>query len=181
MTQVLPMLDYETASPEVRAAWDGEIAVRGRITNMKRTFLHSPESFKVMMEFYTVYERLVPVVGKRAVWLFCHAISSGNDCLICSMYFRRNLIDSGVNPSDYVPTEDEQLLIDFGRMFSHANPTHKPDPEIWPRIKARFDAVQIVDLTVFGGLMVANNIFNDFLEVPLDDALYDYMPDGAQG
>jgi hypothetical protein len=44
------------------------------------------------MEFYTLYNRLIPVIGKRGVWLFCHSISKGNACLICTTYFRRALI-----------------------------------------------------------------------------------------
>lgn len=180
MKSQLPMIDYETASDEVKAVWDEEVAKRGRMTNMKRTFMHSLPAFRIYMEFYTLYDRLLPVLGKQKLYLFCHAISTGNDCIICSMYFRRNLIDSGINPDTYEPSEDEQVFIDFGRSFSHANPTHRPDPAIFPKLKARLTNEQMVDLVCFGGLMVASNMFNDFLGVNLDEALYDYLPDGKQ-
>lgn len=176
MTAFIPMLDYDKATPEQRETWDAEIAKRGRITNMKKTFLHSVPAFHAYMEFYVLYERLLPVFGKRAVWLFCHAISSGNDCLICTMYFRRNLLDAGVDPATYEPDENEQLFIDFGRSFSHANGGKKPSAELWGKLKEKLSNEQLVDLVGLGGLMVATNMFNDYIDIPLDDSLYEYMP-----
>lgn len=38
----IPQIDYDTALDEIRAAHDEEVRVRGRMTNMKRTLLHSP-------------------------------------------------------------------------------------------------------------------------------------------
>jgi Enoyl-(Acyl carrier protein) reductase len=36
--------------------------------------------------------------GERRTWLFCHAISTRADCLICSTFFRRLIIDAGEDP-----------------------------------------------------------------------------------
>jgi hypothetical protein len=174
MTAHISMIDRDEASPEVLAAWDGEIAARGRITNMKRTLLQSLPTFRAFMEFYTLYNKLVPVIGKRGVWLFCHAISNGNECVICTTYFRRSLIDDGVRPESYAPTPEEQLLIDFGLQFSRAHGGKKPDPKIWAELKKRYNSEQLTDLVGLGGQMVANNLFNDIVEVDLDEALYDY-------
>jgi hypothetical protein len=33
------------------------------------------------------------LVGERRAWLFCHAISTESDCLVCSTFFRRLIID----------------------------------------------------------------------------------------
>ncbi|MBN8889206.1 MAG: hypothetical protein J0H91_02795, partial [Rhodospirillales bacterium] len=41
MSHITP-IDYETASEAVRAEHDREVQLRGRMTNMKRTLLHSP-------------------------------------------------------------------------------------------------------------------------------------------
>ncbi|MDR3515730.1 MAG: hypothetical protein P4M00_07935 [Azospirillaceae bacterium] len=174
MTTHIPMIDPATASPAVRAAYDGEIATRGRITNMKKTLLQSLPVFHTYMEFYTLYNKLIPVIGKRGVWLFCHAISSGNACLICTTYFRRLLIDEGLRPETYAPTAEEQELIDFGHQVSRAHGGAKPDPALWTALKARYTNEQLVDIVGLGGQMVANNLFNDIVEVELDDQLYDY-------
>jgi len=174
MTAHIPMVDRDTASTEALAAWDGEIAARGRITNMKRTLLQSLPTFRAYMEFYTLYNRLIPVMGKRGVWLFCHAISNGNECLICTTYFRRALINDGIRPEAYEPTPEEQRLIDFGLQFSRAHAGKKPDPRIWAELSKRYTAEQLTDLVGLGGQMVATNLFNDIVEIEVDESLYEY-------
>ena len=89
----LSMTDYDSASEEVKREYDDQIAKHGRITNMKRTLLHNVPAFKAYMEWYTLYDLLVPVVGERAMSLYSYAISSGNDCLVCSTFFRKILIE----------------------------------------------------------------------------------------
>ena len=88
----LPMTEYESSSEEVKREYEDQIAKHGRITNMKRTLLHNVPAFKAYMEWYTLYDQLVPVIGDRAISLFSHAISEGNECLICSIFFRKILI-----------------------------------------------------------------------------------------
>ena len=85
----IPMTDYDSAPPEVRAEYDDQIAKHGRITNMKRTLLQHVPSFRAYMEWYTLYDELKPVIGDRALSLFSYAISNGNHCLICSTFFRK--------------------------------------------------------------------------------------------
>lgn len=82
----LPMTEYESSSEEVKREYEDQIAKHGRITNMKRTLLHNVPAFKAYMEWYTLYDQLVPVIGDRAISLFSHAISEGNECLICSIF-----------------------------------------------------------------------------------------------
>lgn len=88
----LPMTEYESSSEEVKREYEDQIAKHGRITNMKRTLLHNVPAFKAYMEWYTLYDQLVPVIGDRAISLFSHAISEGNECLICSIFFRKYLL-----------------------------------------------------------------------------------------
>jgi alkylhydroperoxidase family enzyme len=45
-----------------------------------------------------------------------------------------------------------------------------PD-EVYAPIAARLTREQVVALTAFGALMVATNVFNNALDVPLDDYL----------
>lgn len=168
----LSMTDYETASDEVKREYDDQIAKHGRITNMKRTLLHNVPAFKAYMEWYTLYDLLVPVVGERAMSLYSYAISNGNDCLICSTFFRKILIDSGDDPDDPKISDIEELLIDLGSAIC-VNPHNIPD-EIYDRLKEKFTEEQIVLLIAFAGIMYATNLFNTVAKVPLDDILYKY-------
>ena len=168
----LPMTDYETASEAVRKEYDDQIAKHGRITNMKRTLLLSIPAFKAYMEWYTLYDLLVPVVGERAMSLYSYAISSGNDCLICSTFFRKILIDSGDDPNNPKITDVEELLMDFGSAIC-VNPHDIPD-ELYDRLKEKFTDEQIVLLIAFAGIMYATNLFNTVAKVPLDEILYKY-------
>ncbi|WP_431285672.1 hypothetical protein ACQW02_13055 [Humitalea sp. 24SJ18S-53] len=172
ITHIQP-LDLDTAPAEARAAAAGH-ATHGRITNMKQTLLHSVPAFHAYMEWYTQYDRLLPLFGERAVWLFCHAISSGTDCLICSTFFRRLLLDAGIKPGEYVANEKEALLSAFGRQFLTAQGEGKSGPVLWAKLNAAHPPAVLVDLVAFGGLMVATNLFNNMVGVQLDEYLEDY-------
>lgn len=168
----LSMTDYNSASEEVKREYDDQIAKHGRITNMKRTLLHNVPAFKAYMEWYTLYDLLVPVVGERAMSLYSYAISSGNDCLVCSTFFRKILIDSGDDPDNPKISETEELLMDFGSAIC-VDPHNIPD-ELYDRLKEQFTEEQIVLLIAFAGIMYATNLFNTVAKVPLDEILYKY-------
>jgi hypothetical protein len=159
-------------TPAQQAAHDSKIARDGRVTNMQRTLLHSVPSFNAYIEWYNLRDLLIPVFGNRAIWVFCHTISAGTDCLICSTFFRRLLIDDGLSPESYAPTAEERLLESLGRTF--LNNGHGVDPEVWAELKARYSDEVLTALVAFGGLMVANNLFNNLINPPLDEYLYDY-------
>lgn len=171
MPRIVP-LDYDTAPPEARAAWDAHVRDHGRITNMKRTLLHSVPAFHALMEWYTLRDVVRPFIGDRGATIFSHAISAETDCLICSTFFRRILIDAGENPDQLVLDEREQLLVDFGRQLAR-DPKGVSD-DLYARLAAHFTASQIVSLTAFGAIMVATNMFNDALRVDLDEYLEPY-------
>lgn len=173
--QLIPMTDYETATPEVKAEYDDQIRKHGRITNMKRTLLHDVQSFKTYMDWYTLYDELKPTFGDRALTIFSHAISTGNDCLICGTFFRKILIDAGEDPANLTLNETEQLLFNFGLQITK-NP-HSIDNEIYDKLRARYTDQQLVQLIAFAGIMYATNLFNTVAKVPLDDVLYSYLND----
>src|SRR6187431_36113 len=134
----LPMTTYETLGPEARAASDRQIELHGgRITNMKATLLSHVPSFDAYMEWYTLRDALVPFIGERAVSLFSYAISDENDCLVCSVFFRRILIDNGEDPDNPQVTEAEQLLIDWGRLIA-SNPAGIPD-DVYAKLEKAFN------------------------------------------
>jgi hypothetical protein len=175
----LPIATEETLSPEARAARDRQLALHGgRITSMKATLLSHPPSFTAYMEWYTLRDALVPYIGERAVALFSYAISDANDCLVCSVFFRRILIDAGDDPDHPQVTETEQLLIDWGVLIA-TDPAGIPDA-FTARLEAAFSPQLRVQLVAFAGQMVATNLFNMVGRVPLDEVLYDYRKPGDE-
>lgn len=173
----LPITAYDDLGPEGRAASDRQVELHGgRITNMKATLLSHVPSFTAYMEWYTLRDELVPFIGERAVSLFSYAISDENDCLVCSVFFRRILIDNGEDPDNPQVTEAEQLLIDWGRLIA-SNPGGI-QPEFYGRLEKSFNPQLRVILLAFAGQMVATNLFNTVGQVPLDEVLYDYRKPG---
>jgi hypothetical protein len=172
MPRIRPV-DPEDATPEQRAAHEDGVRKYGRMTNMKSTLLHSMPAFHALMAWYTLRDVVQPWLGERAVILFSHAISSETDCLICSTFFRRILIDWGENPDELRLDSRDQLVVDFGRALS--TPFARVPKELYARLAAEFSDEQIVALTAFGAMMVATNVFNNALEVPLDEYLETYQ------
>lgn len=171
MTRI-PPVDPEGANAEQRTAFDDGVQRYGRMTNMKRTLLHSMPAFHALMEWYTLRDVVVPFLGERLTNLFSHAISAETDCLICSTYFRRILIDAGEDVENLSLDEREQAVVDFGRCL--ALPFARVPDELYARLASHFDDEQMVALTAFGAMMVATNVVNNALDIPLDDYLAPY-------
>jgi len=165
-------LEYDEVSGAVRAEYDRQIGAHGRMTNMKRTLAHSGVALRALMEWYALREEALPFLGERLCDLYSHAISADTDCLICSTYFRRTLIERGDSPDTPRLDEREQAVIDFGRRLV-ADRNRVPD-ELYARLSRHFTPAQIVTLTAFGALMIATNVFNNALDVDLDDYLKPY-------
>jgi alkylhydroperoxidase family enzyme len=170
MSRIAP-LDVAALPPEARRAHDEHLEV-ARITNMKRTLLHSVPAFDALMTWYPLRDTVRPFLGERLTTLFAHAISAETDCLICSTFFRRLLIDSGEDPDQLALDEREATVVAFGRRLA-VTPYAVPE-ELYARLAALFTAEQLVALTAFGALMVATNVFNNALDVPLDSYLEPY-------
>lgn len=172
MMSRVSMVEEANASPEVCREFAYQVEKNGRITNMKRTLLHSLPAYKAYMEWYTLRDEIEPFIGSRGVVIFSHAISTQSDCLICSTFFRRYLIDAGENPDELQLTDKEQLLVDYGRQIAaDANGVSK---DLFGRLKSYFSEKEVVLLTAFAGLMIATNLLNNALRVPLDDCLQPY-------
>lgn len=168
MPRIRPV-DPEGATPEQRAAHDATVAEHGRMTNMKSTALHSMPALHALMEWYTLRDVVHPFLGDRLATLFSHAISTESDCLICSTFFRRILIDSGENPDELTLDAREQIVVDFGRCLS--KPFARVPDELYARLAVEFSDEQLVVLTAFGAMMVATNVFNNALDIDLDEYL----------
>jgi alkylhydroperoxidase family enzyme len=168
MARVEPR-DLTTAPAEIRAAAQAHEQLPARITNMKRTLLHSLPAFDALMTWYPLRDRVAGFLGERATLILAHAISVETDCLICSTFFRRIMIESGENPEGLVLSEAESALVEFGRRL--ASPPYDIPDDLYARIARGRTDPQMVDLMAFGAIMLATNAFNNALAVPLDDVL----------
>lgn len=171
MPRIRP-LDREETNPAQLAAFDATVRDHGRMTNMKRTLLHSLPAFHALMQWYPLRDAVSPFLGERLTTIFAHAISAETDCLICSTFFRRIMVEAGEDPDAFSLDEREQLVVDFGRCL--ARPPFRVPQELYSRLADRFSDEQIVALTAFGALMVATNIVNNALDVELDGYLEGY-------
>ncbi|AZO24651.1 MULTISPECIES: hypothetical protein [unclassified Mesorhizobium] len=168
----LSPIDYATASEEIRAEHDRELALRGRMTNMKRILLHSPAAHRIYAEWFTLRDLLRPTLDDRAIWLFSKAIAETMRAEIPVTFFRRALIHNGLDPEAIMPSADEALLISFGNAIA-ADANDIPD-EIWTALKTRYDETLLVNLVAFAGIMVATCVFTNAVKVDLDPELEGY-------
>jgi alkylhydroperoxidase family enzyme len=170
MPRIAP-LDYDAMPADARAAHDDHLRT-ARITNMKRTLLRSVPAFDALMTWYRLRDAVQPFLGERLTTLFAHAVSAETDCLICSTFFRRILIESGEDPDDPVLDERDVAVVAFGRAL--AQTPHRIPDALYGCVAAHFTDEQMVALTAFGAMMVATNVINNVLQVPLDDYLQPY-------
>ncbi len=164
---------YETASDEVKAEIDKQIESHGRITNMKLTLLHSLPAFHALMEWFPLEETIEKFLGERAVNFFCYAISTENDCLLCGTFFAKILKDLNIDFENFDFTEEEKILIDYGRAI--VRDANNVPPEIFEKMKEHWNEEQIVAITAFATIMIATNLINKVLKVEPDDYLLPYI------
>jgi alkylhydroperoxidase family enzyme len=167
MSRIAPV-DPATAPAEIRAAHD-ELIKTHALSNMKAVLLHSPVALNAVLEWYALFEQITPVIGKRGAVLLCFAISKANACELCTTFMRREIIGWGEDPEGLTLTETEQVLWDFGQQL--ARDANRVDDALYARLAAAFTPRQIIDLTVFGGLMIVNNLFNSALRIDVDQSL----------
>ena len=92
------------------------------------------------------------------------AFALENDCVVCSRYFANLLRKNGIEDFEHFAfTEEEQLLIDYGRAMAK-DPKRIPDA-LFEKLKAVFSEETLVVATAMGVFMIANNVFNDALQV----------------
>jgi alkylhydroperoxidase family enzyme len=165
----IPPIRMDEAQPAARAELAQQVAAHGRVTNMKCTLARSPAALTALMQWYALYDVVLPVLGKRMTTLFSHAISSQTDCLICSTFFRRWLVEQGDDPDHLVLDDREAAVVEYGRQL--ARDAHGVSDELFARLASWLSPEQMVALTAFGGMMIATNVFNNALRVELDDYL----------
>jgi len=167
------MIEYAGCDAARKALYDGQMAAHGRITNMKKTLLHSKLAFKVLMEWYPMRDEVAAFLGDFATNIFAYSVSEANSCLICSTFFRKILIDGGKNPDSLELSEQETAVADYGRALALS--PRDIEEELFVQLKAFLTEEQLVLLTAFGGMMIATNLINSALDVTPDNYLKDYM------
>jgi alkylhydroperoxidase family enzyme len=168
----IEQVDLDSLPPDRRAELDAIVLAGGHWTNMKRTLAASVTALRALMEWYPLRDEVQKFLGERLVNLYCHAISAQTDCLICSTFFRRILIDSGENPDELALDEREAAVVAYGRQL--AKDPNCVDDALYAGVSAYLTPEQMVTLTAFGAIMVATNVFNNALDIPLDDVLKPY-------
>jgi hypothetical protein len=171
MARIAP-LSVASAPEDSRSSAAAHAAAGGRMTNMKWTAAHSPVALDALLQWYPLFDALVPVVGERRMWILSYAISTQSECLICTTFFRRLLIDNGEDPAALALDDYDELIAEFGRRL--ARDPHSVDDELHARLRERLSEAEIVTLTAFGAIMIATNVFNDALGVELDGYLERY-------
>ena len=171
MPRISPLQDHEIPA-ESRPEFDRQMKAFGRVTNMKRTLARNAVAFESLMTWYPLHDQVKAFLGKRATLVYVLAISEQSDCLVCSTYFRRHLIDSGETPDRMVLDQREEALVAFGRRL--AENSKDISDEVMSRITSFLSPEQVVTLTAFGAMMVATNIFINAIDVDLDEYLYSY-------
>jgi alkylhydroperoxidase family enzyme len=165
-------LEHDETRGAVGAAYVRLLGAHGRMTNMKRTLAHSEVALRALMEWYALRDEALPFLGERLCDLYSHAISAGTDCLICSTYFRRALIDRGESPDAPRLDDRDRDVLEFGRAL--VVDRNRVSDELYARLARHFTPAQMVTLTAFGALMIATNVFNNALDVDLDEYLKPY-------
>jgi len=140
---------------------------------MKATMGRSVLVFDIYMHWYDLYEQVKSVVGERAAYLFAHAISVGSSCPLCTMYFRKLIIDHGEEPAHLKLTDSEQALLDFGAAMGAKS--GQVDNDIYDAVSSHYSETELVVLVGFAGQMIATNVFNNVFEVEIDSYLAPYV------
>lgn len=171
MARIIPAA-FEEISDEARTLWNEQVSSHGRMTNMKKTLAHSSLAFKVLMEWYPLRDRVATFLGDRTTTLFAHALSTQSDCLICSTFFRRTLIESGEDPDHLKMDEREEALIQYAQTLTKSS--NNVTESLFQKLRSFLSVDQIVEVTTFAGMMIATNVFNNALKVDIDDYLAPY-------
>lgn len=173
MPRISPLLSNEL-SPAVKEAFEKhQQHYQARVTNMKATMGKALPVFEVYMQWYVLYDELKKITGERTAYLFAHAVSEAGNCPLCTTFFRKIMIDHGESPDALTVSAKEQNLLNFGSAIA-ANRGEVSD-ELYASIAGQFTEKEIIVLVGFAGQMIATNIFNNVLQVQIDEYLAPYV------
>ena len=169
-------LEFSQASEEAKTIWRQQEESYGKITNMKRTLAHNSSAFKSMMEWYSLKNEVSKFLDEISIYLFCQAISDKSKCKICDLYFIRLLKQKNIDPTQYKTNKKQSTLLRFAHSLTIND--KKISPELMQKLNKYFTASELVSLTVLACFMRATNMFNNIIEVDLDQDLHQYDTKG---
>lgn len=144
-------INPETAPEAIQKIIADHLADGHALTAEKRTLLHNAAAFNaVEAGSYALDDELQRLIGKRAADFYEYAISQKN----------------GIDFENFAFTPKEEILIEYGQAIAE-DPKHVPE-ELFAKLKANFTEEEIVVITAMGVMMIANNYFNDILDVMPD-------------
>jgi alkylhydroperoxidase family enzyme len=65
--------------------------------------------------------------------------------------------------------EKDEAIIEYGKQL--AKDANRVSSKLYSRLEAFLSPKEIIDLTVFGALMIVNNVFNAALQIDIDESL----------
>ena len=167
-------INPETAPEAIQNIIADHLADGHALTAEKRTLLHNAAAFNAVEAGSYPLSVTVPIYfelidGYIAFFdadFYEYAISQKNGCLVCSIYFQNLLKKNGIDFENFAFTPKEEILIEYGQAIAE-DPKHVPE-ELFAKLKANFTEEEIVVITAMGVMMIANNYFNDILDVTPD-------------
>ena len=166
------LVEREQLVQQAKLAYDAHVE-KGSLTNMKEALLLDYATYEAYMGWYTSWARLLEIVEKRTAMIFAHSISTTNSCLLCSLFFIRDLKAAGLDPKNLVMSEKEELLAQLGRQIV-TDPTKVSDA-LFVQLKEHFTDGEIVAIVGFAGQMIATNNFNSVLDTKVDESLLPFV------
>ena len=138
-------INPETAPEAIQKIIADHLADGHALTAEKRTLLHNAAAFNaVEAGSYALDDELQRLIGKRAA----------------------DFYEYGIDFENFAFTPKEEILIEYGQAIAE-DPKHVPE-ELFAKLKANFTEEEIVVITAMGVMMIANNYFNDILDVTPD-------------
>ena len=162
------ILPKEALEKPAQAAYENHLE-KGSLSNMKEALLQDYATYEAYMGWYTSFNRLLEIFGKKTAMIYAHSISTTNNCLLCSLFFINDLKALGLDPANLVLDEKEELLAELGRCIV-IDPTDVSE-EIFVKLREHFSDKEIVAIVGFAGQMIATNNFNSVLQIDVDARL----------
>ncbi len=171
---VISRVTPSTATAEALQVMANHKARGLRITNMKEILAHSPVCFRSLEDgSYDVSDVLMEKIGRRATLILGYAIANGNECLICGNYFKKLVVDMGIQWDTFEFSDEEIDLLNFAEALVK-DPNHVPD-DVYEALQARYDEETMVLVMTYSVLTLANNYFNNIVGTELDEYLIPYL------
>lgn len=174
MARINPITSDNLSSPVKEAFAKHTATYAVPITNTKSTLAHSLPALEVYLQWYSLFEKVKEVTGKRTAVLFAWSVSTASDSALCTSFFRKLIVEGGENPENIALNDHEKVLLEFGGAISQ----HKGRiaDHIYNSLALYHNEEEMVLLIAFAGQLIATNIFNNVIETEIDEALTKYLP-----